>query len=197
MSAPYHTDCWGLVTFIFHLFGFGIIGGVVGVARIIIIEAACILLRRGQLLSIFEGLLANSYIYQLVLENKTSWRYKVLKLLKSQTFRGLIPGLGSGIVNFKKQDRTRYQYCSLKKTRPDSVSVLFIFEKQAQTWYWYRSISKNKTRFGIGIIQLKKTRPESVLASVSFNFKKRDQTRSRYCSTSKCKTSLGISIIQL
>ena len=131
MSAPYHTDCWGLVTFIFHLFGFGIIGGVVGVAGIIIIEAVCILLRWGQLLSIFEGLLANSYIYQLVLDNKTSWRYKVLKLLKSQTFRGLIPGLGSGIVNFKKRDRTRYQYCSLKKTRPDSVSVLFIFKKQA------------------------------------------------------------------
>ena len=187
MSAPYHTDCWGLVTFIFHLFGFGIIGGVVGVAGIIIIEAVCILLRRGQLLSIFEGLLANSYIYQLVLDNKTSWRYKVLKLLKSQTFRGLIPGLGSGIVKtwpdsvsvlFTQKNKTRLGIgiVHFRKTSPDLVLVSFNFKKQDQIRNRYHSTSKNETRIGIGIIQLQKARPDSV----SFNFKKRDQSRSRY-----------------
>ena len=133
MSTPYHTDCWGLVTFIFHLFGFGIIGGVVRVAGIIIIKALCILLRRGQLLSIFEGLLANSYIYQLVLDNKTSRRYKALKLsqdsflvsVSSQTFRGSIPGLGFGIVNLKKNKTgLGIGIVQLQKTRSKSVSVL-------------------------------------------------------------------------
>ena len=80
MSAPYHTDCWGMVKFIFHLFGFGTIGGVVGVSGITIIETLFILLCSGQLSSISVGLLANSYIYQLVLDNKTSRRYKALKL---------------------------------------------------------------------------------------------------------------------
>ena len=69
-----------MVKFIFHLFGFGTIGGVVGVAGITIIEALFILLWSGQLSSIPVGLLANSYIYQLVLDNKTSRRYKALKL---------------------------------------------------------------------------------------------------------------------
>ena len=69
-----------MVKFIFHLFGFGTIGGVVGVSGITIIETLFILLCSGQLSSISVGLLANSYIYQLVLDNKTSRRYKALKL---------------------------------------------------------------------------------------------------------------------
>ena len=58
--------------FIFHLFGFGTIGGVVGVAGITIIEALFILLWSSQLSSIPVGLLAKSYIYQLV-EGSPEW----------------------------------------------------------------------------------------------------------------------------
>ena len=72
------VNCSGKL--VFHLFGFGTIGGLVGVAGITIIEALFILLWSGQLSSIPVGLLANSYIYQLVLDNKTSRRYKALKL---------------------------------------------------------------------------------------------------------------------
>ena len=180
MSAPYHTDCWGLVTFIFHLFGFGIIGGVVGVAGIIIIEAVCILLRRGQLLSIFEGLLANSYIYQLVLDNKTSWRYKALKLSQD---------------SFLVSDSSRWSLGLLGVWYRVSVPVSLILKKRDRTRYRYRSLKKHETRLGIGIDHFKKTRPDSV--SVSFNFKKRDQTRYRYHSTSKSETRLGIGIVQL
>ena len=71
--------------------------------------------------------------------------------LKSRTFRGSRPSLGSGIVNFKKRDRTRYRY---------------------------RSPKKIETGLGLGIVNFKKTRPDSV--SVSFTLKKRDQTRYRY-----------------
>ena len=164
MSSPYHTDCWGLVKFLFHLFGFGTVGGVVGVAGITIIEALFILLWSGQLSSIPLGLLTNSYIYQLVLDNKTSWRYKALKLIQDSflvsvssrwslgllgvRYRVSVPvsltlknetGLGIGIVHSKK-------------SRSDSVSVSLTLRKRDQTRYRYHS--------------LKKTRPDSVSVSL-------------------------------
>ena len=168
MSAPYHTDCWGMVKFIFHLFGFGTIGGVVGVSGITIIETLFILLCSGQLSSISVGLLANSYIYQLVLDNKTSRRYKALKLsqdsflvsVSSRWSLGLLgvwylvsvpvsltlkneTGLGIGIVHSKK-------------SRPDLVSVSLTLRKRDQTRYRYRSLKKNETGLGLGIVHFKK-----------------------------------------
>ena len=163
MSAPYHTKCWGVVKFIFHLFRFGTIGGVVGVAGITIIEALFILLWSGQLSSIPVGLLANSYIYQLVLDNKISWRYKALKLSQDSFLVSVSSRSSLGLLG------ARYLV---------SVSVSLTLKKQVRTRYRYRSLKKHETRLGIGIDHFKKSRPDSV--SVSFNFKKRDQSRSRY-----------------
>ena len=180
MSAPYHTDCWGLVKFIFHLFGFGTIGGVVGVSGITITETLFILLCSGQLSSMCVGLLANSYIYQLMLDNKTSRRYKALKLSQD---------------SFLVSVSSRWSLGLLGVWYLVSVSVSLTLKKQDRTRYRYRSLKKHETRLGIGIDHFKKTRPDSV--SVSFNFKKRDQTRYRYHSTSKSETRLGIGIVQL
>ena len=159
MSAPYHTDCWGMVKFIFHLFGFGTIGGVVGVSGITIIETLFILLCSGQLSSISVGLLANSYIYQLVLDNKTSRRYKALKLSQD-----------SFLVSVSVSSRWSLGLLGVRYLV--SVPVSLTFKKRDRTRYRYRSLKKNETRLGIGIVHFKKTRPDSV--SVSFNLKKRD-----------------------
>ena len=159
MSAPYHTDCWGMVKFIFHLFGFGTIGGVVGVSGITIIETLFILLCSGQLSSISVGLLANSYIYQLVLDNKTSRRYKALKLSQD-----------SFLVSVSVS--SRWSLGLLGVWYLVSVPVSLTLKKRDRTRYRYRSLKKNETRLGIGIVHFKKTRPDSV--SVSFNLKKRD-----------------------
>ena len=128
MSAPYHTDCWGLVKFIFHLFGFGTIGGVVGVSGITITETLFILLCSGQLSSMCVGLLANSYIYQLVLDNKTSRRYKALKLSQDSFLVSVSSRWSLGLLG------VRYRV---------SVPVSLTF--------------KNENGLGIGIVHSKKT----------------------------------------
>ena len=150
MSAPYHTDCWGLVKFIFHLFGFGTIGGVVGVSGITITETLFILLCSSQLSSMCVGLLVNSYIYQLMWDNKTSRRYKGLKLnqdsfLVSVSSRWSLGFLGVRYrvsvrvsLTLKNENGLGIGIVHSKKTRPYSVSVSFTFKKQDQTRYRYR-----------------------------------------------------------
>ena len=59
-----------------------------------------------------------------------------------------------------------------------SVPVSLTLKKRDRTRYRYRSLKKIETGLGLGIINFKKTRPDSV--SVSFTQKKWDRTRSRY-----------------
>ena len=59
-----------------------------------------------------------------------------------------------------------------------SVPVSLTLKKRDRTRYRYRSLKKIETGLGLGIVNFKKTRPDSV--SVSFTQKKRDRTRSRY-----------------
>ena len=162
MSAPYHTDCRGLVKFIFHLFWFGTIGGVAGIT---IIEALFILLWSGQLSSIPVVLLADSYIYQLVLDNKTSWRYKALKLSQdsflvsvSSHWSLVLLGVRDQVsvpVSFTKKNETGLGIgiVQFQKTRPDSVSLSFNFKKRDQTRYRYCSTSKSETSLGLGNVK--------------------------------------------
>ena len=152
MSAPYHTDCWSMVKFIFHLFGLGTIGGVVGVSGITIIETLFILLCSGQLSSISVGLLANSYIYQLVLDNKTSRRYKALKLSQDSFLVSVSSRWSLGLLGvrylvsvpvsltFKNETGLGIGIVHSRNTRPDSVSVSITLKKRDQTRYRYRSI---------------------------------------------------------
>ena len=75
-----------------------------------------------------------------------------------------------------------------------SVPVSLTLKKRDRTRYRYRSLKKIETGLGLGIVNFKKTRPDSV--SVSFTQKKRDRTLSRYRSLSKNETRLGIGIVK-
>ena len=98
-------------------------GGIVGVAgiTITIIEPLFILLWSGQLLSISVGLLANSYIYQLVWDRvaKNVKHYMILKFLSKVYTRYLIQKSKNGhlkqkIIAHKTQNRVpKGNFCQL------------------------------------------------------------------------------------